>query len=247
MVARILDFSEVTVGQIMVPLSVVTVLPVTATIREAGLLLAEKKYPRVPVYRDQILNIIGILDYFDILAATRGLSEPSAQQTDNIEHLLRPVPFYVPEAKPAKDLLVEMRGIHERMAVVVDEYGGTVGIVTVEDILEEIVGEIHDEYGIGIETSRRVAPGMYLFSAQTGIDQIRTMISPDIPEGDYATLGGFLLHEMGKIPKRRDIYRHGQILFVIEDVDAKSIREVRVIFPADLDTGETIGGVSGRK
>jgi len=235
MVARILDFSEVTVGRIMIPLSVVTVLPVTATIREAGLLLAERKYPRVPVYRDQILNIIGILDYFDILAATQGMSEPLAEESDTIERLLRRVPFYVPEAKPAKDLLVELRGMHERMAVVVDEYGGAVGIVTVEDILEEIVGEIHDEYGIGAGTYRRIAPGMYIFPAQTGIEQIRTMISSDIPEGNYATLGGFLLYKMGKIPKRRDSYRHGQILFVVEDVDMKSIREVRIIFPAEFD------------
>ena len=237
MIARILDFSEVTVGQIMIPLSAVTVLPVTATIREAALLMAKKKYPRVPVFRDQILNIVGILDYFNLLAATRNLSETPLQEEETIEHLLQRMPFYVPEAKSAKDLLVELRGMRERMAVVVDEYGGAVGIVTVDDILEEIVGEIQGEYGVGAGAGRRIAPGMYLFPAQTSIEQIRTLILPDIPEGDYATLGGFLLHKMGKIPKRRDIYRYGQTLFVIEDVDAKSIREVRIVFPASLDKG----------
>jgi putative hemolysin len=238
MVKRILDFSEVTVGQIMIPLSVMTALPATATIREAAYLLAEKKHLRVPVYRDQVLNIIGILHYFDLLAATRGASGPPVGDSEAVERLLRPAQFYVPEAKPAKNLLVELRGMRERMAVVVDEYGGAVGIVTVEDILEEIVGEIHDEYGIGTKSYKRIAPGMYLFHAQTSIGQIRTMVSADIPEGDYATLGGFLLHKMGKIPKRKEIFRHGQILFVIEDVDAKSIREIRIIFPAELDKGE---------
>jgi putative hemolysin len=232
MVTRILDFSEVTVSQIMIPLSVMTALPVTATIGEAAHLLAEKKYLRVPVYRGQVLNIIGIIHYFDLLAATRGASGPPIPDSEAVERLLRPVQFYVPEAKPAKDLLVELRGMRERMAVVVDEYGGAVGIVTVEDILEEIVGEIHDEYGIGAKSYKQIAPGMYLFNAQTSIGQIREMISPDIPEGDYATLGGFLLHKMGKIPKRKEIFRHGPILFVIEDVDVKSIREVMIILPA---------------
>jgi putative hemolysin len=241
MATRILDFSEVTVGQMMVPLSVMTVLPVTATIREAAYLLAEKKYLRVPVYRDHILNIIGILHYFDLLAATRGMSDPPVQDSDTIERLLRPTQFYVPESKPAKDLLVELRAMHERMAVVVDEYGGAVGIVTVEDILEEIVGEIHDEYGMGAKSYKRIAPGMYLFQAQTSIEQMRSVISLDIPEGSYATLGGFLLHKMGKIPKRKEIFRQGQILFVIEDVDVKSIREVMIIFPADLDKGDEEG------
>ncbi len=238
MVTHILDFSEVTVGQIMIPLSVMTALPATATIREAAYLLAEKKYLRVPVYRDQVHNIIGILHYIDLLAATRGASDPPVQDSETVERLLRPAKFYVPEAKPAKDLLVELRGMRERMAVVVDEYGGAVGIVTVEDILEEIVGEIHDEYGTGAKSYKRIAPGMYLFHAQTSIGQIRSMISPDIPEGDYATLGGFLLHKMGKIPKRKESFRHGHILFVIEDVDVKSIREVMIILPADLDKGE---------
>jgi putative hemolysin len=244
MATRVLDFSGVTVGQMMVPLSVMTVLPVTATIREAAYLLAEKKYLRVPVYRDQVLNIVGILHYFDLLAVMQGISAPTVQDSDTIERLLRPTQFYVPGSKPAKDLLVELRAMHERMAVVVDEYGGAVGIVTVEDILEEIVGEIHDEYGMGTKSFKRIAPGMYLFQAQTGIEQIRTMISPEIPEGGYATLGGFLLHKMGKIPKRKEIFRQGQILFVIEDVDVKSIREVMIIFPADLDKGEEKGIVS---
>ena len=235
MVKRILDFSEVTVGQIMIPLSVMTALPSTATIREAAYLLAEKKYLRVPVYRDQVLNIIGIIHYFDLLTASQGMSDPSVQDSDTVERLLRPTPFYVPESKPAKDLLVELRGMRERMAVVVDEYGGALGIVTTEDILEEIVGEIHDEYAMGVKSYKRIAPGMYLFHAQTGIDQIRTMITLDIPEGHYATLGGFLLHRMGKIPKRKEIFRQGQILFVIEDVDAKSIREIMIIFPAERD------------
>jgi CBS domain containing-hemolysin-like protein len=238
MVTRILDFSEVTVGQIMTPLSVMTALPSTATIREAAYLLAEKKYLRVPVYRDQVLNVIGILHYFDLLTASQGISAPSIRDSDTVERLLRPAPIYVPESKPAKDLLVELRGMRERMAVVVDEYGGALGIVTTEDILEEIVGEIHDEYTTGAKSYKRIAPGMYLFHAQTSIDQIRTMITTDIPEGQYATLGGFLLHKMGKIPKRKEIFRLGQILFVIEATDTKSIREIMIIFPAELEKTE---------
>ena len=122
------------------------------------------------------------------------------------------------------------------MAVIVDEYGGAVGIITVEDILEEIVGEIEDEYhSDGTVLYRKVGPGKYLFDAQTKIDTIRGLLPVSIPPGDYETLGGFILHKMGKIPKRSDTFKHGPLLFVIEDADVKVIKEVMIILPPGMD------------
>ncbi len=235
MVRHIFDFSEVSVDRIMVPLSMMVALPVTATIREAASLVAEKKCLRVPIYQENILNIIGILHYFDLLEALHGASEGSAGDRESIKPLLRPAALYVPENKPAKDLLLELQNTRERMAVVVDEYGGAVGIVTIDDILEPIVGEIHDEFDSGVILHKRIAAGKYLFNARISLERMKALIPAEMPKGNFDTLGGFLLHRMGRIPKRKEIYRSGDILFVIEDVDLKSIREVLVIFPAGLD------------
>jgi putative hemolysin len=237
MVRNIIDFSDVTVGRIMVPLSKMISLPATATLQEATKLAAEKNYLRIPVYRDHIFNIIGILHYFDLLENLREqvATRSNVSETETIACCLKPVVFYVPETKIAKDLLIELHVRGERMAVVVDEYGGAVGIVTVEDILEEVVGEIDDEYDTGEKLYKKIGPGKYIFNAQMHIDKVKQVTAVEIPEGDYETLGGFLLYEMGKIPKRRDALRHGNILFVIEDADAKSIKEVLIELPLDLD------------
>ena len=241
MVRHIFDFSEVSVDRIMVPLSMTVALPVTATIRDAASVVAEKKCLRVPIYQDNILNIIGILHYFDLLASLQGDSEVSAGDRKSIGSLLRPAALYVPENKPAKDLLIELQNTREKMAVVVDEYGGAVGIVTIDDILEPIVGEIHDEYDSGAILHKRIAAGKYLFNARISIERMKALIPVEMPRGNFDTLGGFLLHRMGRIPKRKEIYRSGDLLFVIEDVDMKSIREVLVIFPAGLDRIREIG------
>ena len=238
MIKNIIDFFEVTADKIMVPLSAMTSLPVTATLREAVQLASEKKYLRIPVYRDQIFNIIGILHYFDLLEALHGRASnhPSLSgRNETIESYLKPVVYYIPETKLAKELLVELLIRDERMAVVVDEYGGALGIVTIEDILEEVVGEIDDEYGSGEKMYKKIGAGKYLVNAQISIERINQLLQLDIPDGDYETLGGFLLYKMEKIPKRRDTLRHGNALLVVEDADARSIKEVLIEMPVDVD------------
>jgi len=237
MVKAILDFSGVTVDKIMIPLSAVMSLPVTATLGEAISLIKEKKYLSIPVYREQVFNITGILDYFDLLEAMRGGSagRPFLSQDDTLASFLNRDVLYVPETKPAKDLLIELQMRDERMAVIVDEYGGAVGIVTIEDILEEIVGEIDDGYERGDKLYKRIGAGKYLINARISVERISQLFPLDIPEGDYETLGGFLLYKMGRIPKRKDSMRQGDAIFVIEDADMKTINEVLVEFPAARD------------
>jgi putative hemolysin len=237
MVSNIIDFSDVMVGKIMVPLSKMISLPVTATLEEAEKLAATKNYLRIPVYRDQIFNIIGILHYFDLLDILRKqiANQSIVAEKETIECCLKPVVFYVPETKIAKDLLIELHVRGERMAVVVDEYGGAVGIATMEDILEEIVGEIEDEYDSGEKMYKKIGSGRYLFNAKISIEKIKQLIPLEFHEGDYETLGGFLLYKMGKIPGRKDTLRYENALFVIEDADAKSIKEVLIELPVDVD------------
>lgn len=240
MVRNIIDFSDVAVGKIMVPLSATTLLPVTATLREAAQLTSEKKYLRIPVYRDQVFNIVGILNFFDLLETLQGeaLWQSSFSENETIESLLKPAVFYIPETKLAKELLIELKVKRERMAVVVDEYGGAVGIVTIEDILEEIIGEIEDEYNSGEKLYKKIGAGKYMFNARISLEKIQQLIPLTIPEGYYETLGGFLLYKMGRIPRRKETLKYSDALFVIEDADAKAIKEVLVLLPAsETDKG----------
>ncbi|MDD5722165.1 MAG: hemolysin family protein [Syntrophales bacterium] len=237
MIQRIFDFSDSTAGQIMVPLSNLTVVSAQMTINEATPIIIDKGYSQIPVYSDQTFNIIGILYSFDILEALskkdQGLFSP---EEIHVENYTKKAVLYIPETKLAKDLFFELQDRGEHMAVIVDEYGGAVGIVTIEDILEEIVGEIEDEYhSDGTTLYRKVGPGRYLFDAQAKIDTVRSLLPVAIPLGDYETLGGFLLYKMGRIPKRRDIFRHDTMTFVIEDADMKMIREVLVVLPPGMD------------
>jgi putative hemolysin len=241
MVKRILDFSSVTVGEIMVPLSAISALPVTTTLRDAAAFAAEKKFLRIPVYRDQMFNIIGILNYFDLLKAIDDCKKeaPDCLAERTIETCLVPSVFYVPETKMAKELLIEMQARREHMAFVVDEYGGSTGIVTIEDILETIVGEIDDEYDDREPQFRKIGPDRYLFDARIRLDRVQQIIPIVLPEGEYETLGGFLLSKMGRIPRRKETIRLGNAVFVIEDADVKRIREVLVILLKSTDQPET--------
>jgi putative hemolysin len=241
MVKRILDFSSVTAGEIMVPLSAISALPVTTTLRDAAAFAAEKKYLRIPVYRDQMFNIVGILNYFDLLKAIDLCEKERSgcMEERTIETCLMPSVFYVPETKAAKELLIELRARREHMAFVVDEYGGGIGIVTVEDILETIVGEIDDEYDNREPQFKKMGQDRYLFDARIRLDKVRQIVPVSLPEGEYETLGGFLLSKMGRIPRRKESVRLGNVLFVIEDADVKRIREVLLIISKSPDQQET--------
>jgi putative hemolysin len=236
MVNRVFDFSEVTVDDIMIPISALTALPITTKIADAARIVAGKKYLRIPVYSGQIFNIVGILYYFDLLEALhRKKDEPVTPAADEtIESFLQTEVLYVPETKKAKELLVDMKNKREHMAVVVDEYGGAVGIVTSEDIGEEIIGNIDDEYTAGEKLYKKMAPGKFLVNGRMDIDDLDQLLSRKLPAGNYETLGGFLMHKLGKVPQRKETVDYDGIKFIIENADQKSIKEVLVILPDEL-------------
>jgi len=233
MARRVIDFSDVTADAVMVPISNMKALPLTATVADALAMTAERSYLRIPVYQEQVFNIVGILNSFDLLAVLEAGSESDRSAGASIAPLVRPVALFVPEKKRAKEVLIELHAGGERMAVVVDEYGGAVGILTIEDILEEIVGEIEDEYDTGERLYRLVGPGNWLFNARIGLEKLREVVPVDIPEGEYETLGGFLLSRFGRIPRRRETLKWANALFVVEDAGPKAIREVRVLLPVE--------------
>ncbi len=236
MIRRIFDFTESTAEDVMVPLSNVTALSSETTLREAVHIVSDRGYSRIPVYREQVYNIIGILHSFDLLDILHGQSRrsPSLSEDDPVEKCMRDNVLFVPETKPTDELLLELQKRGEHLAVVVDEYGGAVGIATIEDIVEEIVGEIDDEYVDVSSHYRKIAPGKYLFSAQTKMEHVQAVVRESLPAGAYETLGGFLLYHMGKIPRRNETYKYNNNLFIVEDADMKSIKDVLIIVP----TGE---------
>lgn len=234
MVNRVFDFSELTAVKIMVPISALTSLPVSMKISEAVGVVADKKYMRIPVYEDTVYNIVGILHYFDLLQMLlKDRQDGEGVGEATVVSCMRADVFYVPETKKASELLAAMQKKQEQMAVVVDEYGGATGVVTIEDIGEEIVGTI-DEYVTGEKLYKKIAPGRYLIAGRLEMDTLRQLLNARFPEGNYETVGGFLMQQMGRIPKLKESYQYGGITFIIENADQKSIKEVLVIFPVQL-------------
>ena len=219
MIDRLSDFSQTLVKEAMIPLIEITAVEDTASIEEAIEIISNKGYSRLPVYNERIDNIIGIVSSFDLLG------DPQTNQS--LKSLIRTVPF-VPESKPIDELLIELQKKRTHLAIAVDEYGGTVGIITIEDILEEIVGEIKDEYDTDKRAYRKIGWNRYRVNARMEIDQIREEISLSLPDGDYETLGGFLLKQFEHIPKPGETVTYQNYIFTIESSDDRSIGEVRI-------------------
>lgn len=218
-IRRIFRFSETRTNEIMIPLIQVCALSENTPAKEAVKMIKETGHSRIPIYHERVDNITGMLHAFDLL---------SAKPDDPIKNFSR-TPFYVPETKPVDELLDEMKRGPSGMAVVVDEYGGAVGVITLEDILEEIVGEIEDEYDKGIRLWRRIAEGEYLINPKIEIERVNEDLGLGIPEGEYDTLSGFLLSEEGSIPKVGDEISYKNHKFIVTKASLRSIEEVKLI------------------
>ena len=217
---RIFGYSETTVGEIMIPLVRVDALERRSTLRDVRRLIAEKSHSRIPIFSDRVDNIIGILNSFYVLGE---------QDLDkSVEQYALP-PFYVPESKLVNELMDEMKGGRAGMAVVVDEYGGSVGIITLEDIIEEVVGEIEDEYDTGETPWRRLGAGQYLIDPTVEIGRLNDGLGLAIPEEeDYETLAGFLLYTHGSIPAPGTVIVFGRKTFTVVSSTPRMINEVHL-------------------
>lgn len=219
---RILRFSQRRAREVMVPLVKVAAIPDTLTVAQALEEFRTSPFSRLPVYHRRIDNIIGVLHGFDLLG------EPPSERP--IRPLIRPA-SYVPEIKKIDGLLTEMqrRGIH--LAVVVDEYGGAVGIVTLEDLLEEIVGEIADEFDQESSPLTRVAENRYLIDARMEISALNETLNLNLPLGDYETLAGFLIAQSGDLPRPGQVVEWGGLRFIIRRAEPRAVREVELVLP----------------
>jgi putative hemolysin len=195
LIHSILEFGDTRVSEVMTPRPDIVAVPAAATIREARDLIIESKYSRLPVYRDQIDNVEGLIYVRDLLQ-----SWAEEKEDEPIAPLVRPV-YFVPETKPIAELLEEMQKANVQLSMVIDEYGGVAGLVTVEDILEEIVGEIEDE-DIGGEAEEIVdsRDGSYEVLGSTEIGKIERLFDVEIEDDDFTTIAGLVINESGKVP-----------------------------------------------
>jgi len=193
-------------------------VPHTATLGEAARRMAETGHSRLPVFRERVDQIVGVLLHQDVMESARW---------DTAVSTLMREPVFVPETKQGDDLLLEMRRTRQRMAVVVDEYGGAVGIITVEDLLEEIVGDIHDESEPETSLVRRSGAGEWTVSARAERDHLRP-IGLLLPDGDYATIAGYVLDTLGRVPPPGESLRLGPWALTVSRATDRAIVELKV-------------------
>ncbi|MBU4185973.1 MAG: hemolysin family protein [Proteobacteria bacterium] len=219
LIHRVFHLSESKVSDVMVPLVNVTAITNTADVSDATKILSRTGYSRLPVFKDRIDNLIGIIYFFDLLHAHDNKAK--------IEQFIRKTPI-VPELKRVDDLLLSFQKSHNSIAIVVDEYGGSAGIITIEDILEEVVGDIRDEYDREISKIIKLNDNKFLINARMEIEDVNEQLKINLPKEDYETIGGFLLKHMGEIPQKGDKFIYKNIKFTIMLSSKRSIHEIVV-------------------
>ena len=223
LIHSILEFGDTSVGEVMTPRPDIVALPTTASVREARDVIIESKYSRLPVYRDQIDNVEGFIYVRDLLQCWAEGQEP-----ESIASLVRPV-YFVPETKAVSDLLEEMQKAHVQLSMVIDEYGGVAGLVTVEDILEEIVGEIEDE-DIGGDEAEIVggSEGVYEVLCSTEIGKIERLFDMEIAADDFTTIAGLVINESGKVPRSGEHLAFRGLEVEVLEADERRIGRLRL-------------------
>jgi putative hemolysin len=198
-------------------------LNVKTPIKEAADILLESGFSRVPVYDGQKDNVIGLLYTKDMLKAWR-----SGNGVGSLRELLRPAKF-VPETKKVDELLDEMQAARIHIAIVVDEFGGIAGLVTLEDIVEEIFGEIQDEYDEGEEEPyEQVGPREYIFNGRVLLDEINEILGSELPTENADTLGGLIFNLIGHVPMKGETLTEGNALLTVEELNERRVHKVRV-------------------
>jgi putative hemolysin len=223
MIHSIIRFTDTTVRQIMVPRIDMTAVDMTSPLPQVVDLVLEAGHTRVPVYEGTIDHIVGIVHAKDLL---RPLLE--VRHEIPLKDVLR-LPYYVPEGKKVDELLHEFRREQTQLAIVVDEYGGTSGLVTIEDILEEIVGDIADEYDVEEPMVQPLDENAYLLDARLSIDDANEELQLGLPGEEYETIGGFVFGQLGRLPEAGEVLHHGPFDFIVDQTDGRRILKLRLV------------------
>ncbi len=226
MISAVIELGEGRVHEVMVPRIDVTAIPVDTPFAEAVDTILREGHSRIPVYEESIDNIVGILYAKDLLPYLKGGAAPP-----DLRRLLRP-PLFVPESMSVDDLLHELQRRKVHMAIVLDEYGGTAGLVTIEDLLEEIVGEIQDEYDVEEPMVERFSDDEVRFDGRANIDDFVEAFGVDLRDEDreeYDTVGGLVYHRIGGVPKVGDSIDVDNVTLTVESTDGRRVGKVRAV------------------
>ncbi|HEY6543002.1 MAG TPA: hemolysin family protein [Ktedonobacteraceae bacterium] len=233
MIHSIFEFADTTVREVMVPRIDMVTLESDATVNEAVDMAMQGGFSRIPVYEESIDNIIGVLYTKDMLKQLR-----EGHESMPIRTLVRPA-YFVPETKKLDDLLREIRQRRIHMVIVIDEYGSVAGLVTIEDLVEEIVGDIRDEYDRDENLYEKINQYEYIVDAKMSIDEFNELMEAELKNEDYDTLGGFLYAQLDKIPVPGDTITFENLTFTVMDTRGRRITKVRVERQSDTDASRS--------
>ena len=230
----VVNFSETLVREVMTPRPDIVAIRADATIEDLRRLVREQEYSRLPVFTENLDNIVGLVVVKDLIQMSEGSPAPR-----KVSEIMRPAAF-VPETKRVVDLLREFQQKRFQLAMVVDEYGGTAGLVTVEDVVEELVGEIRDEYDSEAEPVVAEPDDTFVFSAKVGIQEMRDRLGVEIEDGDFETVGGYVLSRVGRVPAVGERFSFDGLEVEILEAERRRIHKVRIhrLTPAAAEGGE---------
>jgi len=222
----IVDFGDTLAREVMTPRPDIVAIQADTTVSQLRALFREQEYSRFPVYQENLDNILGIIRVKDLLKV-----DGSESDDRPITPLIRPTTF-VPETKRVPELLKEFQRKQVQMAIVVDEYGGTAGLVTIEDLLEEIVGEIRDEDDVEAEPIVEEGNGSYVFSAKVSFDEFRERLDVEVEPEGFETVGGYILTRLGRVPSVGETFELDGLFIEVLEAERRRIHKVRVRKPA---------------
>jgi CBS domain containing-hemolysin-like protein len=234
----IVDFGDTLVREVMTPRPDIVAIPEEATIGELRALFREQEYSRFPVYKGNLDNIAGFAFIKDLVLLD------ASDDGRPITGVLRPV-VVVPETKPVSDLLKQFQHQQTQCAIVVDEYGGTAGLVTIEDLLEEIVGEIRDEYDVESETIVDESNGRFVFSGKVDIDEVVRRLGVAIERAGFETVGGYLMSHLGRVPTVGERFDVDGLSVEVLDAERRRVNKVRIWRKAPAENGVRLEATGG--
>ena len=235
LINNVFEFNDKTVSDVMIHRTEVYAIDIQSNIEDILSELKEYKYSRIPVYEENIDNIVGVLFIKDLLAYAYTKKEVK------IKKIMRPV-YFVSESKPINEFFKEMQRDKQQLAIVLDEYGGTAGIITMEDIIEELVGNIFDEYDDVEKEYEKIDDNTFLINGSVSIFDLRKILEIDIPEGDYDTLSGYLIELLGRIPQddEKPVIETEKVTYKIEEFEEKRILWVKACKNKTVEQNENI-------